>query len=229
VTGVPIKFIGTGEHLESLEPFRAEGMAGRILGMGDIVEMVRTAQTEFDQQEMAKSEERLRRGEFTLDDFRSQLEQFRRPGLMHKMLGLIPGLGGELREMLHGAETGREMVRLLGVIDSMTPDERRTPKIIDPSRRRRIAQGAGVPQQMVNELIKQFEGMASIVKGMAGKDVGSRMRMVQEMQKNGMLNPGGRIAKQKKGTGKRLSSEEKARLRKDRERELRRLRRRGPD
>lgn len=225
VTGVPIKFIGTGEHLESLEPFRAEGMAGRILGMGDIVEMVRTAQVEFDQQELAKNEERLRRGEFSLDDFRSQLEQFRRPGLMQKMMGLIPGMG-ELRKMMSDSDTSQGMKQLIGVIDSMTPQERRNPKVIDPSRRRRIAQGAGVAPNVVNELVRQFEGMASLVKGMAGQDMGSRMKMMQEMQRGQMIDPTGRIAKQKKGTGKRLSPDEKNRLRKERERELRRMKRR---
>ncbi|MFO0916356.1 MAG: signal recognition particle protein [Pirellulales bacterium] len=225
VTGVPIKFIGTGEHLESLEPFRAEGMAGRILGMGDIVEMVRTAQVEFDQQELAKNEERLRRGEFSLDDFRSQLEQFRRPGLMQKMMGLIPGMG-ELRKLMSDSDTSQGMKQLIGVIDSMTPQERRNPKVIDPSRRRRIAQGAGVAPNVVNELVRQFEGMASLVKGMAGQDMGSRMKMMQEMQRGQMIDPTGRIAKQKKGTGKRLSPDEKNRLRKERERELRRMKRR---
>jgi signal recognition particle subunit SRP54 len=226
VTGVPIKFIGTGEHLESLEPFRAEGMAGRILGMGDIVEMVRTAQVEFDQQQLAANEERLRRGEFSLEDFRTQLDQFRRPGLLQKMMGLIPGMS-ELRKMMSDSDTSQGMNQLLGVIDSMTPTERRNPDLIDQSRRRRIAQGAGVAPKMVNELVRQFDAMAAIVKDMAGQNLGSRMRMMQEMQRGTMMDPMGRLNKQKKGTGKRLSAQEKNQLRKERERELRRIKRRG--
>jgi len=224
VTGVPIKFIGTGERLDALEPFRPEGMAGRILGMGDVVEMVRTAQQEFDQEQMARTEEQLRKGEFTLEDFRRQLAQFARPGLMQKFLGLMPGMG-ELKKLLGEVDAEQDMKRLFGIIDSMTPVERRSPRIIDPSRRRRIAAGAGVQPPEVNELIKQFDGMASLMKSMAGKGMGDRMRMVRELQQGGMLDPGGRIARQKKGTGKRLNTEERAKLRKQREKELRRRKR----
>lgn len=225
VTGVPVKFIGTGEHLESLEPFRPEGMAGRILGMGDMLEMVRTAQQEFDQQQMADAEEKLRRGEFTLDDFRKQLAQLARPGLMQKFLGLLPGMG-ELKSMLDGADTEKEMKRMFGIIDAMTPAERRNPKLIDSSRRRRIAAGSGTQHNQVNDLLKQFDGMATMMKSMAGKGVGDRMRMVRELQQGGMLDPGARIGRQKQSTGKRLSSQEKAKLRKLREKELRKRKRR---
>ncbi len=205
VTGVPIKFIGTGERLDSLEPFRPEGMAGRILGLGDMVEMVRTAQQEFDQTQMAETEDRLRRGEFTLDDFRTQLAQLSRPGLMQKFLGLMPGMG-DLNKMMQQVDAEGDMKRLFGIIDSMTPAERRNPSLIDASRRRRIADGAGTQHHEVNELIKQFDGMASIMKNMAGRGVADRMQMVRDLQKGGLLDPGGRIARQKKGTGKRLSS-----------------------
>jgi signal recognition particle subunit SRP54 len=226
VTGVPVKFIGTGERLDSLEPFRPEGMAGRILGMGDVVEMVRTAQQEFDQEELAATEERLRRGEFTLEDFRTQLSQLARPGLMQKFLGLMPGMG-DLNQMMQQVDAEGDMKRLFGIIDSMTPAERRNPSVIDASRRRRIATGSGVQHHEVNELIKQFDGMASIMKSMAGRGMSDRMRMVRDLQKGGLLDPGGRIARQKKGTGKRLSSQERVRLKKLRERELRRRKRRG--
>jgi signal recognition particle subunit SRP54 len=224
VTGVPIKFVGTGERLDSLEPFRPEGMASRILGFGDVVEMVRTAQQEFDQSQLQKTEERLRKGEFTFDDFRNQLSQLARPGLMQKMIGLMPGMG-EINKMMGDVDAEGDMKRLFGIIDSMTPEERRNPKVIDPSRRQRIAQGSGVQPHEVNELVKQFDGMASIMKQMAGKGAGDRMKMVRELQKGGMLDPGGRIAKQKKGTGKRLTPKERAKMKKLRERELRRKRR----
>jgi signal recognition particle subunit SRP54 len=226
VTGVPIKFIGTGEHLESLEPFRPEGMAGRILGMGDMLEMVRTAQQEFDQQQMVDAEEKLRRGEFTLDDFRTQLAQLARPGLMQKFMGLLPGMG-ELKSMLDGADTEKEMKRMFGIIDAMTPAERRNPKVIDASRRRRIAAGSGTQHNQVNDLLKQFDGMANIMKSMAGKGIGDRMKMMRDLQQGGLLDPGGRLAKQKQSTGKRLSSQEKAKLKKQREKELRKRKRRG--
>jgi signal recognition particle subunit SRP54 len=224
VTGVPIKFIGTGERMDGLEPFRPEGMAGRILGLGDVIEMVRTAQQEFDQDEMAKTEERLRKGEFTLDDFRAQMAQMAQPGLMQKLMGLMPGMG-ELNKMMNEVDAGSEMKRLFGMIDSMTAEERRNPKVIDPSRRQRIALGAGVQPQDVNDLVKQFDGIASVMKSMAGKGVGDRMRMVKELQQGGMLDAGGRIAKQKKSTGKRLSKVEKAKAKKMRDRELRKLKR----
>lgn len=224
VTQVPIKFIGTGEQLESLEPFRPDGMAGRILGMGDVVEMVRTAQQEFDHDDLAKTEERLRQGEFTLEDFRKQLAQLAKPGLMQKMMGLMPGMG-DLNKMMGEMDTENDMKRLFGIIDSMTPTERRNPNSIDTSRRQRIAAGSGTEHTEVNDLIKQFDGMASIMKSMSGKGMGDRMKMMKELQSGGMLDPGGKIAKQKKGTGKRLSPQEKAKLRKQKEKELRRRRR----
>ncbi len=224
VTGVPIKFIGTGERLDSLEPFRADGMAGRILGMGDVVEMFRTAQEEFDQQQLAKTEERLRQGEFTLDDFRNQLSQLAKPGLMQKFLGLMPGMG-ELNKLMDESEAAEGMRRMFGIIDSMTKAERHNPKMIDASRRQRIAMGSGVAAQEVNDLVKQFDGMASIMKSMAGKGVGDRMKMVRQLQEGGMLDPGGRISRQKKSTGKRLNAKERAKLKKDRDKELRRRKR----
>ena len=125
------------------------------------------------------------------------------------------------------ADAEKDMKRLFGIIDSMTPAERRNPKLIDSSRRRRIASGSGTQHQEVNELLKQFDGMASIMKSMAGRGVGDRMRMVRELQRGGMLDPGGRLSRQKQSTGKRLTSQEKLKLRKQREKELRRKKRRG--
>jgi len=225
VTGVPIKFIGTGERLDGLEPFHPDRMAGRILGMGDVLTMVETAQREFDQQEMQKTEERLRKGEFTLDDFRKQMQQIAQPGLMQKMMGLMPGMG-EMNKMLGEADAEGDMKRLFGIIDSMTPAERRNPKLIDPSRRQRIAAGSGTQANEVNDLLKNFDGMASIMKQMAGKGMGDRMKMVRDLQQGGMLDPGGKLAKQKKGTGKRLSPKDRARMKKMRAREARRSKRR---
>jgi signal recognition particle subunit SRP54 len=225
VTGVPIKFIGTGEHLDALEEFHPDRMAGRILGMGDILSLVEQAQQKFDQEEMAAQEARLRKGEFTLDDFRKMLNQANRLGPLNKVMSLIPGMGN-LASMVGDADAEGEMKRLGGIVDSMTPQERRNPsRVIDQSRRRRIAAGAGVPPHEVNDLVKQFDGMADIMKQMSGMGMRGRMQAVQQLQKSGALNPGGRLAKQKKGTGKRLTPKERAKLKKDRERELRRRRR----
>ena len=128
--------------------------------------------------------------------------------------------------MLGDVDAEKDMRRLVGIIDSMTPDERRNPsKVVDQSRRRRIAAGAGVEPHEVNELVKQFDGMADMMKRMSGMGMRDRMRTMQELTQGGMLNPGGRLAKQKVGTGKRLTSAERAKLKKERERELRRKKR----
>jgi signal recognition particle subunit SRP54 len=219
VTGVPIKFIGTGEQLDALEPFRPEGMASRILGMGDIVGLVDTVQKAVDFEKQKELEAKLAAGEFTLDDFKGQLRQVLQPGLMMKMMSMLPGMG-QLTEAMNGDEAEGEMKRMLGIIDSMTLRERRNPKIIDPSRRNRIAQGAGVQAQDVNALLKQFDMMAPVMKAMAGKGMGQRMQALQELQRSGMFNPGARGPKLKGDTGKRLTSQEKADLRRKREKDL---------
>jgi signal recognition particle subunit SRP54 len=223
VTGVPIKFIGTGEHLDALEEFHPDRMAGRILGQGDLLSLVEKAQQEFDQEEMLRQEERLRKGEFTLDDFRKQLSQIGRLGPLQKVMGLIPGMG-KLTEAMGDVDPEEDMKRLFGIIDSMTAEERRTPtKTIDQSRRRRIAAGAGVEPHEVNELVKQFDVMAQMMTSMAGKGMKDRMKMVRELQ-SGMMNPNG-LALAKKSGGKRLTSAEKAKLKKQREKELRKRKR----
>jgi signal recognition particle subunit SRP54 len=226
VTGVPIKFVGTGEHLDALEEFHPDRMAGRILGQGDLLTLVEKAQQEFDQEEMQRQEERLRKGEFTLEDFKKQLVQMRRLGPMQKLMGLIPGMG-KLNEMMGDVDPEEDMKRLFGIIDSMTPEERRNPsKTIDQSRRRRIAAGAGVEPHEVNELVKQFDVMAQMMTTMAGKGMRERMKMVRELQSTMANNPAG-LARQKGSTGKRLTSEERAKLKKQREKEERRRKREG--
>ncbi len=224
VTGVPIKFLGTGEHMESLEPFRPEGMAGRILGMGDIVGLVDQVQQVVDAEEQAKLQEKMRAGEFTLDDFRDQLEKMAKPGLMQKMMGLMPGMG-DLQKMLQNEDTDDGIRQTIGIINSMTPGERRSPKVIDSSRRSRIARGAGVEPQDVHQLLKQYNTMAPLMQAMAGKGMAERMSALQQMQQAGMLDPGGRGPRAKKSTGKRLTAKERAALKKQRQRELRRRKR----
>jgi signal recognition particle subunit SRP54 len=228
VTGVPIKFIGTGEQIEALEDFHPERMAGRILGMGDVVSLVEEAQRKFDQEEMQRQEERLKAGEFTLEDFKKMLSQTRRLGPLGKVLGMIPGMGG-MQEMLGGGDLEKDMNRLFGIIDAMTPDERRNPsRIVDQSRRRRIAAGAGVEPHEVSDLVKQFDGMAAMMKGMAGLGVRERMQQVQKLQAQ-MTNPAARLAKPKGDTGKRLTADERRKLKKQREKEARRKKRSGRD
>ena len=226
VTGVPVKFIGTGEHLDALQEFHPDRMAQRILGMGDILTLVEQAHAKFDQDEMAKQEERMRKGEFTLEDFRNMLGQTKKLGPMNKILGMIPGMGN-ISEMLGQVDADADMKRLGGIVDSMTPAERRNPsKYVDQSRRRRIAAGAGVEPHEVNELVKQFDGMASIMKEMAGMGPRDKLRKMQELQQ-GLTNPQAQLQRAKVGTGKRLSSDERAKLRKQREKELRRRKREG--
>jgi signal recognition particle subunit SRP54 len=224
VTGVPIKFIGTGEHLDALQEFHPERMAQRILGMGDVLTLVEQAQQKFDQEEMARQEERMRKGEFTLDDFRKMLGQTRKLGPINKIMSMLPGMGG-MQQMLDGVDAEGDMQRLGGIVDSMTPAERRNPsKLIDQSRRRRIAAGAGVEPHEVNELVKQFDGMAAMMKEMASLGMGERVKRMQELQR-GLANPNAQLQRAKVGTGKRLSSQERARLRKEREKEARRRKR----
>ncbi|HAN97494.1 MAG TPA: signal recognition particle protein [Planctomycetaceae bacterium] len=219
VTGVPVRFIGTGEQLESLEPFRPEGMASRILGMGDVVALVEEAQGLIDEKEREALERKMAAGEFTLDDFRNQIDKIARPGLMQRMMGLLPG-GGQIKQMLNDVDTTKETRRLVGIIDSMTPAERRNPKVIDQSRRNRISRGAGVAPQQVNELIKQFETVKPMFTMMAGGgSLKEKMSVVREMQQQ-MMDPT-RMMKSKKGTGKRLSPAEKAKQKKERDKMLR--------
>jgi signal recognition particle subunit SRP54 len=223
VTGVPIKFVGTGEHLDALEEFHPDRMAGRILGQGDLLSLVEKAQQEFDQEEMLLQEERLKKGEFTLDDFRKQLSQITKLGPLQKVMGMIPGMSN-LGDALDNVDPEQDLKRLFGIIDSMTAAERQQPtKVIDQARRRRIAAGAGVEPHEVNDLVKQFDAMAQMMTSMAGKGVRERMKMVRQLQ-SGMAGGNG-LSKQKKGTGKRLSPQEKAKLKKDREKELRKRKR----
>ncbi|MFN7731033.1 MAG: signal recognition particle protein [Pirellula sp.] len=226
VTNVPIKFIGTGEHLDALEPFRPEGMASRILSMGDIVEVAREAHRMIDERERKALEERMAKGVFTLGDFRDMMQKLRKPGLMTKMLSLMPGMG-ELSKVMGNVDNEKEMSRLTGIVDAMTPEERRDPKIIDPSRRNRIAKGCGVQPTQVSDLIKQFELIGPMMQMATGGSVGDKMKMLQQMKDmmaNNPFNPLGGM-KLKGSTGKRLSPKEREKLQKEREKLLRKKKR----
>lgn len=225
VTGVPIKFVGTGEKIDELDDFSPERMAGRILGQGDVVGLFKKAQEEFDQDEAVEAEERLRKGEFTLDDFRKQMSQVTKLGPMQKVMGML-GMDGGMKEMMDGVDAEKDMRRMFGIIDSMTVEEKRNPKqTIDQSRRRRIAEGAGVAPSEVKGLIEQYDTLATVMKQMAGMGVRDRMKMARQMQNDAMANPAGQLTKKKVGTGKRLTPKEKAKLKKQRDKERRRNKR----
>jgi len=155
ITGKPIKFVGLGEKLNALEPFHPERMASQILGMGDILSLIEKAQDEFDEKEARKLEKKLRRSEFDLEDFRSQLKQVKKLGSLEDIMGMIPGMG-KLKKMGGLKPDEKELVKVEAIINSMTVEERRKHKIINGSRRRRIARGSGTSVQDVNRLLKNF-------------------------------------------------------------------------
>ncbi|HZT83030.1 MAG TPA: signal recognition particle protein [Gemmataceae bacterium] len=214
VTKVPIKFIGVGEKLDRLEPFRPEGMAQRILGQGDllsIVEKVARVQQELSQEEIQRQQEKLAKGDFTLDDFRKQFQQLARMGSMKELLGAMPGMGDLIPE---GEDPEAALKRIQGMIDSMTKEERRNPDIIDLSRRRRIAAGSGVEPHEIKQFLNQFDQVRVLMRQMANMSVWERIKMVSGLGKMGAFAPGAKMLKTKIGTGHRKSPKERAKERK---------------
>jgi signal recognition particle subunit SRP54 len=163
VTGCPIKFAGMGEKMDNLEIFYPERMASRILGMGDIVSLVEKAQANFDEKQAADMERKLREKEFNLEDFLQQMQQMRKMGPLEDLLGMLPGLGAQMKE-IRGKVSEKDMDKMGAIIQSMTPAERRQPAIINGGRKRRIALGSGSRVQDVNRLLKQFEEMKKMMK-----------------------------------------------------------------
>jgi signal recognition particle subunit SRP54 len=155
VTGKPIKFIGVGEKLDALEPFYPDRTASRILGMGDMLSLIEKAQAEFDEKEAVKLEKRLKKREFDLEDFQSQLKQVKKIGSLEQIMGMLPGMG-QLKKLKGLKPDEKEVVKIEAIINSMTREERRNYKIINGSRRRRIALGSGSSVQDVNRLLKNF-------------------------------------------------------------------------
>jgi signal recognition particle subunit SRP54 len=196
VTGVPIKYIGVGEQLDRLEEFHPDRMASRILGGGDLATLLEKAQREFDADEMARQQELMRKGKFTLEDFRDQFKQIRKIGTMKQIFGMIPGLGGML-DSNPDVDPEQEINRIEAMIGSMTPDERRNPDKIDRSRRNRIAGGSGTEPSDVHQLIKQFQGMSGKLQQMAGMGLKDRLRAVKELADSGMTDPNAQFAKDK--------------------------------
>ena len=174
VTGIPVKFLGTGEKTDALEVFHPDRLAGRILGMGDVLTLVERAQEFVDIGQAQKLEAKLRKAEFTLDDMLEQLQQVQKMGPIGQLVGMIPGMGGMAKEAQAAADRG-EMKRTEAIIRSMTPRERRDPGVLNASRRRRIATGSGTTLPDVNRLVKQFGDIQKVMKqlgGMRGKGGG---------------------------------------------------------
>ena len=155
ITGKPIKFVGVGEKINELEPFHPDRMASKILGMGDVLSLIEKAQDQFDENEARKLEKKLRRSEFDLEDFRAQLKQVKKLGSIEEILGMLPGMG-KMKKLGNLQPNEKELVKVEAIINSMTVAERRRYKIINGSRRRRIARGSGTTVQDVNRLLKNF-------------------------------------------------------------------------
>jgi len=198
VVGVPIAFVGSGEQLTDLELFHPDRIVSRMLGMGDVLSLIEKAEQAIDQDDAADLEEKLRKNAFTLDDFRKQLKTLRKMGPLESILGMIPGLGN-LKQLADNKPDEKQMGRVEAIICSMTPEERRNDRIINGSRRKRIAKGSGTTVEEVNRLLKQFTEMRRVLSmmsqgGMPGMK--GMPKMPAQMSK-GMAAPGGK--KRKKG------------------------------
>jgi signal recognition particle subunit SRP54 len=214
VTQVPIKFIGVGEKLDKLEEFHPESMAQRILGQGDIMGLVRKVadvQQQISQEELAKQQKKLEKGNFTLEDFRSQFVQMQKMGGMRELMGMMPGMSEMVPE---GEDPEVAMKRIQGMIDSMTKEERRDPDVIDMSRRRRIAAGSGTEPHEIKQFLHQFDQIRTLMRQMAQMSIWQRIKMITGLGKAGMFQPGAMMKPNKIGTGHRKSAKERAEERK---------------
>ncbi|MAY75703.1 MAG: signal recognition particle protein [Phycisphaerae bacterium] len=207
ITGAPIRYIGVGEKIDAIETFHAERMAGRILGMGDVVSLVEKAQEEVTEEEAQKLQAKLARGEMDMNDFLKQLKTLRRMGPMKQLLGMLPGVGSAIKDL--PIDEG-QFDRVEAMINSMTAEERQSPKIIGPPRRRRIASGSGSEQQAVGGLVKQFDAINKISKQMAGMGAAGGMDAMRGLgagggmpDLGGMLRSKGSTKQVKRGVKKR--------------------------
>jgi signal recognition particle subunit SRP54 len=172
VVGVPIAFVGSGERLQDLEPFHPDRVVSRVLGMGDVLSLIEKAEEAVSQEDAEKLERKIRQDEFTLEDFRDQLQTIKKMGPLEHILGMLPGMGN-LKELTANREKvdDKQLGRVEAIINSMTPKERRNHQVINGSRRKRIAKGSGTSVEEVNRLLKQFVQMKKMLKqigGMAG-------------------------------------------------------------
>ncbi|MDI6828130.1 MAG: signal recognition particle protein, partial [Armatimonadota bacterium] len=173
-TGRPIKLVGVGEKLDAIEPFHPERMASRILGMGDVLSLIEKAEAVLDKQKAEDLERKLRENKFDFEDYLDQLQQMRKMGPLDQILSMIPGFNTRAVQGIEIDE--RQLARTEAIIRSMTKQERQHPEILNGSRRRRIANGSGTSIQEVNRLIKQFEEMKKMIRGLAEIEHGGRKR-----------------------------------------------------
>jgi signal recognition particle subunit SRP54 len=176
VVGVPIAFVGSGEQLGDIEPFHADRLVSRLLGMGDVLSLIEKAEQAIDQQDAARLEQKIRRDDFTLEDFRDQLRTLRKMGPLESVLGMIPGMGN-LKALAENKPDERQLTRVEAIINSMTPGERADYKLIDGSRRRRIAKGSGTSVEEINRLLRQFQQMRKMLKSIGGMGGGGKGAM----------------------------------------------------
>lgn len=186
VTGAPIRYIGVGEKLDALEPFHPERMAGRILGMGDVVSLVEKAQDEVSEEEAMRLEAKMSKGELTMDDFLKQMKTLRRMGSMKSLLGMLPGVGQMLKDV---DIDEKQLDRTEAMIHSMTPGERAKPDLINNPRKRRIAAGSGADQAQVGQLVKQFGVLNKMTRQMGAMSASSKEAAARQLSAGGM--PGG--------------------------------------
>ena len=173
VTGRPIKFIGMGEKLDALEPFYPDRMASRILGMGDVMSLIEKAQEAVDEEKAAELEKRLAKNQFTLEDFLDQIGQIKGMGGLGKVLNMLPGVQGKVSD--DDMDAGEKEFRTMeAIIQSMTPEERKKPELLNASRRKRIAAGSGVTVSKVNQLIKKYEDTKKLMKQLNNGKLGKR-------------------------------------------------------
>ena len=214
VAHVPIKYIGMGEKLTALEEFHPDRMAQRILGQGDLmglVEKVQKMQADMSKEDMEKQQEKMKKGDFTLDDFRVQFVQVQKMG-MKNLVSHMPGMANMIPE---NEDPDAALKRVSGMIDSMTKEERRNPNLIDLSRRRRIAGGSGVQPHEIKQFLTQFDSMRNVMKQMATMSMWQKLKMMTGMGQAGAFQPGGeQVLKTKGDTGHRKSPRERAEDRK---------------
>lgn len=228
VTGVPIKFIGMGEQLDKLELFHPDRMAGRILGMGDIVTLFEKAAEQMDQEEMARQQAKMAAGKFTLHDFMKQMKMIRQMGSLKDIMKMIPGLGG-LFASNPDIDADADMGRIEAIINSMTPYERDHADRIDRSRRHRIARGSGTDPAEVNRLLKDFKTMQDMTQKMSNMGMSEKMNAVRQMTQGGMMDPSGALKNQKERSKRgpadpRLAEEKRKKARKDAKKQKKRNR-----
>ena len=204
MTNVPIKFMGMGEKLDTLEVFHPERMASRILGMGDVMTLIERAQENFDEEESMKLADKMMNATYDFNDFLKQMKQMKRLGAFEDILKMIPGVGNQLKDINIDP---KQMARVEAIIYSMTEQERKNPDLINASRKNRIAKGCGCDLAEVNRLIKQFTDMRKMMKRFSNMDPRQMERMAAAMQRggsnplaglSGMMGPGSG----KKGKGK---------------------------